>query len=106
MVNFACSQGRPIVSYLLFVDDSLIFCKASIEDFSVVKSLLDNYAAALSQKVILDKSAMTFSPNVVATLQSKILGCFGMTSSSSHDKYLVLPTLINCNKRSTFDAIK
>lgn len=72
----------------------------------MVKCLLDCYVAVSGQKVNLDKLVVNFSLNVLATLCSEILGCLGMASSSSHDKYLGLSTLIRCNKRSTFNVIK
>lgn len=40
-----------MVSNLLFADDSILFCKASITNYDVIKRLLSCYEAALGQKV-------------------------------------------------------
>lgn len=62
--GFVCSQGGLVVSHLFFADDSLGFCKASIADCREIKQLLGCYVVALSQKINMEKSTVTFSPNV------------------------------------------
>jgi hypothetical protein len=48
----------PAVNHLLFVDDSLLFIKASEEGAQEAKALLDKYCEASGQWVNLDKSSV------------------------------------------------
>lgn len=91
---------------MFFAVDNLVFYKASVGDYMEIKRLLGCYANALGLKINLQKFAVTFSPNVHPNLCLDILSCLGMSLSSSHDKYLGLFTLIVCNKRSSFNALR
>lgn len=54
----------------------------------------------------MDKSAITFSPNVAAHDKASIFRIVGLTNVASHDKNLGLPTVVGLNKRRTFEGIK
>lgn len=56
-------RNAPIVSHLVFADDSLIFLKANREMGKEFKQILDDHEHALGQKINLDKSVIMFSPN-------------------------------------------
>ena len=58
------SRGGPCISHLLFADDSLLFCRASVEECQQVISLLNLYEDASGQKVNTDKTSLFFSSNI------------------------------------------
>ncbi|XP_040987731.1 MDIS1-interacting receptor like kinase 2-like [Juglans microcarpa x Juglans regia] len=55
------SRGAPKLNHLLFADDSLIFCDASVETNLKLLRLLKLYEEASGQFINQDKSAMVFS---------------------------------------------
>lgn len=50
----------PKISHLFFADDSLIFCKASIEEAWAFQNLLKTYELASGQMVNVSKSTLFF----------------------------------------------
>ena len=47
MLGFACTKRYPRVSYLVFVDDSLIFYRENVTESRTIKDILETYANAL-----------------------------------------------------------
>ena len=55
-----CLRG-PKISHLFFVDDSLIFCKANIEECSTLEENLDTYECSTGQQLNREKTSLFFS---------------------------------------------
>ncbi len=66
-----CRDG-PKISHLLFVDDSLVFCEASLVECERLGLLLKLYEAALGQKINRQKTAIFFSKNTEAMVRFDI----------------------------------
>ena len=60
---FGC-MGSPIVAHLLFVDDSMIYCKASKQESRELCEILHKYEEVASQKINIKKSLVFFSKNI------------------------------------------
>ncbi|KAK1554997.1 hypothetical protein Q3G72_020206 [Acer saccharum] len=101
-----CCRGSPLVSHLFFADDSVLFYRASKENCRTIRNLLTIYENGSGQQVNLQKSRITFSPNVPQDTRREIQGFFQIADCNTHDKYLGLPTLVGRNKRKTFNEIK
>ncbi|KAL5759510.1 hypothetical protein ACOSQ2_018348 [Xanthoceras sorbifolium] len=97
-LGFKCCRGSPVVSHLFFADDSILFSRASVECCGEIKELLGIYERGSGQLVNLQKTSVTFSPNVVDGLRGDILVELGLNVCNSHDRYLGLPTLRVWNK--------
>lgn len=76
------------MSYLLFADDTLIFCEPNVEQFRDLRCLLLRFEAVLGLKINLSKSEMVPVGDVGDAELASILGC-GMASLPI--KYLGLP---------------
>ena len=99
-------RGCPMVSHLFFVDDSLLFCKASTQECQNLMAILDLYEAASGQKVNVDKSSIFFTINTPLKLKAEIMEVMGAMQDSKHNKYLGLPSIIGKSKKEVFAEIK
>ncbi|XP_050289811.1 uncharacterized protein LOC126727959 [Quercus robur] len=77
--------------------DSLIFCKASLEECDALQKVLRVYEEEIKGR---------FSSNTPTTIKEEIKGRFGAQVIKQHEKYLGLPSLVGRNKRNSFNDIK
>ena len=98
--------GGPILSHLFFADNSLIFCKASLEECDALQKVLRVYGEASGQQLNRAKTSLFFSSNTPTTIKEEIKGRFKAQVIKQHEKYLGLPSLVNRNKRNSFNDIK
>ncbi|KAK6123372.1 hypothetical protein DH2020_042889 [Rehmannia glutinosa] len=105
--GIAVSKHAPSISPLLFVDDSIIFGRARMEDCALIRNILDVYAMASGQQINLEKSSIIFSSNVAERLQNDICNFLRINRTiSEQDRYLGLPAFIERNKKHTFQDIQ
>ncbi|XP_024160415.1 uncharacterized protein LOC112167601 [Rosa chinensis] len=100
-----CSDA-PLVNYLLFGDNSMLYAQASVESCTVIQEVLEIYGKVFGQVVNFAKSSVVFSKNVHIDLQNYISSLLGVEVVESHAKYLGLPTYVGRKKTSTFQYIK
>ena len=62
--GLSMAQHAPPITYLLFADDSLLFCKANTTSCRTIKKILDTYSQAFGQLINFQISALCFSPNI------------------------------------------
>ncbi|KAL5827063.1 hypothetical protein ACOSQ4_018860 [Xanthoceras sorbifolium] len=105
-LGMRCSRGSPLISHLFFADDSIVFCRASVQNCKKLKQIPQTYEKASDQQINLQKSNITFSPNVEGVQRASIPNWLDLTNAQAHDKYLGLPTMVGKNKRKTFCNIK
>lgn len=53
----------PVVSHLLFADDSDVYYQATERDCAALYDILETYESASGQKINKDKTSFFFSPN-------------------------------------------
>jgi hypothetical protein len=98
--------GYTRLSHLFFADDNLLFCKASLEEWTHVREALTIYEMALGQKLNCGKTAIFFSRNTKLEVRTDILNAAGVSAIQSYERYLGLPALVGRSKVSTFVDIK
>ena len=99
--------GAPL-SYLIcfFLDDSILFAKASVQECSEVAKIFSKYERASHQKVNYDKTKIFFSKGVHRQLRKNIVDILGVKEVDRHVKYLGLPTVIGRSKKDIFSCLK
>ncbi|XP_010481107.1 PREDICTED: uncharacterized protein LOC104759943 [Camelina sativa] len=70
--GFKASRNGPPISHLLFADDSLMFCRASVDECTTILNILQHYEKASGQSVNFQKSAITFGKGKEVLLKSVI----------------------------------
>ena len=72
---FIC-KGGPLLSHLFFANDSIILCKASIDECDALQRVLSVYEAALGQQLNRAKTSLFFSSNKLKEVQKEIQSRF------------------------------
>lgn len=83
--NSVC-KGGPRLSHLFFVDDILIFCKASIEECDSLHHPLKMYEIASGQQVNRAKTSLFFNSNIAQGIQDEVKSRFGAQVIRQHEK--------------------
>ena len=104
--GFSLCRRGPRLTHLLFIDDSLPFCRATVVECVNVLKILEAYERALGQKVNRDKTALFFSRSTLGDIKSSIKQSLGVQEILHYEKYLGLPSLVGKGKKSNFNYIK
>ncbi|KAL0303026.1 UNVERIFIED_CONTAM: putative mitochondrial protein [Sesamum radiatum] len=102
----AVCRKAPRVSHLLFADDTLLYCQATIEAMDCIKGILTKFESASGLKINLQKSAVVFSKNMDQALKQALASQLGVVQVDKHEKYLGLPTVAGRSKRELFVSLK
>ncbi|XP_055960697.1 uncharacterized protein LOC126668753 [Mercurialis annua] len=98
-------RNGPVISHLLFADDSIIFSQADMQSVIRIQPLLHKYALASGQVINMDKSDLFFSANVDSQLRRQIASFMQIQHQSQSQKYLRIPTFFGASKSVTFSHI-
>lgn len=102
--GMVCSNG-PLISHLLFTNDSLIFCKANEQQLIFLKNLLKIYEEASGECVNFSKSAITFSKRVSGDKKDFLSNILGVKKVDDFGKYLGIPSMLTKNKTKNFGYV-
>lgn len=105
ITGVAIATNAPAISHLLYADDSILFCRAKLDEATAIMNVLKTYQQASGQKVNMDKSEMIFSPNISSDFKREFHNKLPIKISSSIQKYLGMPTHFGRSKEQDFNFI-
>ena len=96
-------RGAPKISHLFFTDDSIIFCRATLEEANRVSQVLKDYERKSGQKLNKEKTSLFFSKNTSSEVMEGVKDLFGAQIIRQHEKYLGLSSLVGRGKKKAFN---
>ena len=100
------APSAPVVSHLLFADDSLLFFRANRESAEEIKEVLNTYCQASGQRINMDKSSIHFAKGCRQSLREVIKDELDVHNESLSEKYLGMPTDVGASTNGAFKYIK
>ncbi|KAL9666794.1 hypothetical protein QQ045_001135 [Rhodiola kirilowii] len=100
------SRTAPMVTNLMFADDSILFVRAEVDDIMRLKSTLVKYEELSGQQINLNKSEICVGNNVGSDKARLIRSILGMRSVVKIDRYLGLPICFSRRKVELFSFIE
>lgn len=104
--GYKASRGGPAISHLFFADDSLLFCRATVEECRQLKEILNLYQKSSGQEVNYDKYAIAFSKGISSTEQQQLKDVMGINKIGGFGRYLGLPERIGRRRKEAFEYLK
>ncbi|KAM6593181.1 hypothetical protein CsatA_000884 [Cannabis sativa] len=99
-------NGAPVISHMLFADDSYLYCKAIEKEALNVIRLLQLFEQASGQQVNLAKSTIFFSSNTTESVKARMCSLLGMIEAPPNSLYLGLPCTMGRNKNAILGFLK
>ncbi|XP_075670405.1 uncharacterized protein LOC142640206 [Castanea sativa] len=104
--GFSLCRSGPKISHLFFADDSLLFCRARVEDVVAIQAILSRYEKASGQMINATKTTLFFSKNVSDFTKETLKNLLGVAEIKEYEKYLGLPAVVGRKKKASLHYIK
>ena len=104
--GFSLCKNSLKISHLFFVDNSLLFCCARLEDVRKIQEILGKYEVALGQKINSDKTTLFFSKNVSDSSKELVKNLLAVPEIREYEKNLGFPAVVGRNKKASLNYIK
>ncbi|XP_026458485.1 uncharacterized protein LOC113358999 [Papaver somniferum] len=103
--GFKVTKDAPSISHPLFVDDCLVFTKASHQEADNMMSLIKDFGYVSGQVINFQKSGCFFSKNVHPDVCVSLIRSLNVKKIGLDDKYLGIPLLIGRSKNQAFSHL-
>lgn len=100
------ARGAPVMSHMLFADDSYIFCQANMNTTKHIVDMLQLFEKASGQQLNAAKSSVFFSVNMVQEERDLICNTLKFHEADDNTTYLGLPNTIGRNKSAMLGYLK
>ena len=104
--GYSLCRNDPSLTHLLFADNSLLFCRATIQECQKILDILDTYAKCSGQQINNNKTTIFFSRCTTEEIRNHIKIALGVPEIKQYEQYLGLPSLVGKNKKASFNYIK
>ena len=98
-------RSRPAFSHFFFADDLVLFAKATPENCSTIKRVLQEFCSKSGQVVSEAKSRIYFSPNVDLDQRDSLVDILGFQTTLNLGKYLGFPLKHSRSRSHDFDFV-
>jgi len=98
--------SAPVVSHLLFADDSLLFFGANLENAQVINDVMETYCRASGQQINMDKSSIHFAKGVSNSTREELKNLLNVHNESLSEKYLGMPSDVGVSANGAFKYLK
>lgn len=99
------ANGAHVITYMLFIGNSYIYCRENIEEANKVMQLLASFGRASGQRVKFDKSSLFFSKNTDDIDREDMNRRMGILEAGYNIKDLGLPNTTGRNKNAILGFI-
>ncbi|XP_057775251.1 uncharacterized protein LOC130994230 [Salvia miltiorrhiza] len=99
-------RGQFFPTHLLYADDILIFCKASMKNARAIRDILQFYGSFSGQICSIEKSRIFFAKGVSPCYKRQISRALGFPSGRLPMIYLGVPLLLDGPKLPTLPPLK
>ncbi|GAA0158092.1 hypothetical protein LIER_38586 [Lithospermum erythrorhizon] len=96
------SRESPSISHILFVDDTMIFCRATMDEGGIIMNILKEYEVESRQMIDINKCSVSFSPRTGRRIREDIMSILGLKEVRDQGKYLGLPSQVGRTKNKVF----
>lgn len=100
------AYGCQPLNHLFFVDDSILFCRASLTEWKQIQSIMKKYEATFGQCINKQKTSILFSPNTSDAIKNQIKAIIGVIICHNLGIYLGLLAAVGKSKNKTFGPLK
>ena len=104
--GYALCRYSPRLTHFFFADDSLLFCRATIQECQQVLNILETYGRCSGQQINKTKTTIFFSKSTSEEVKNHIKLALDVPVILQYEKYLRLPSLVGKNKKANFNYIK
>ena len=99
-------RNNLCMTHLLFADDSLLFCRATIEECQRVLDILEVYGRCSCQQINQSKTIIFFHKSTNDDTRNQIKLALGVLEIIQYERYLGLPSLVGGYEKASFNYIK
>ena len=104
--GISISRRGPKLSHLFFADDSVLFCRASLQECHAIQDILRTYERASGQQINQDKTTLFFSSSTQEETQNEIKDALRLQVIRQYENYLGLPSMVGRAKYKSFTQFK
>jgi hypothetical protein len=105
MTGVPTFKRGPEISHIFLADDSLLFCRANLPQWTYMADILQQYEIASGQKMKNNKTAIFFNSNTSEANKENIQRSAGIPTIQQYDMYLGLPELVGRSRMAAFKGI-